>query len=34
MKESEFVFDSVDLPRHHLQKISLNRGRSYVDSPK
>ena len=34
MKESEFVFDSVDLLRYHLQKISLKRRGSYVDSPK
>ena len=39
MKESEFVFDSVDLlhyhlQKYHLQKISLKRGGSYIDSPK
>ena len=34
MKGSEFVFDIVDLLYYHLQKISLNRGRSYVDFPK
>ena len=34
MKGSKFVFDSVDFLRYHLQKISLNRGRSYIDSPK
>ena len=34
MKGSEFVFDIVDLLYYHLQKTSLNRGRSYVDSPK
>ena len=32
MRRSEFVFDSVDLLHHHLQKISLNRGGSYVAS--
>ena len=34
MKRSEFVFDGVDLFHYHLQKISLNRGGSYIDSPK
>ena len=34
MKGSEFVFDSVDLLHYHLQKISLKRGGSYVDSSK
>ena len=34
MKGSEFVFDSADLLYYHLQKISLKRGGSYVDSPK
>ena len=34
MKGSEFVFDSANLLSYHLQKISLNRGGSYVDSPK
>ena len=29
---SEFVFDSVDLLCYHLNKISLNRGGSYIDS--
>ena len=34
-RESEFIFDSVDLLYHNLQKISLNRkGSSYIDSPK
>ena len=31
---SEFVFDSVDLLYYKLYKISLNRGRSYIDSLK
>ena len=31
---SEFVFDSVDLLYYKFHKISLNRGRSYIDSPK
>ena len=34
MRGSEFVFDSVDLLRYNLCKISLNRGGSYTDSPK
>ena len=34
MRGSEFVFDSVDLLYYNLHKISLNRGRSYMDSPK
>ena len=33
MRESEFVFDSFDLVYYKLQKISLNRDRSYIDSP-
>ena len=34
MRGSEFVFDSVDLLYDKLYKISLNRGRSYIDSLK
>ena len=34
MKGSEFVFDSVDLLEYKLNKINLNRGGSYVYSPK
>ena len=34
MGGSEVVFDSVDLMHYNLHKISLNRGRSYIDSPK
>ena len=35
MKESEFIFDSVDLLYYHLQKASIKRIRSsYIDSPK
>ena len=34
MRESEFVFNSVDLLHYNLHKISLNRGGSYIDSPK
>ena len=33
MRESEFVFDSVDLLHYDLTKISLNWGGSYIDSP-
>ena len=34
MRRSEFVFDDVDLLYYKLHKISLNRGGSYIDSPK
>ena len=34
MRGSEFIFDSVDLLYYHLQRVSLKRGESYVDSPK
>ena len=34
MKGSRFIRDSVDLEHYHLQKISLKRGGSYIDSPK
>ena len=35
MRGSEFIFDSVDvLCYNNLNKISLRRGRSYIDSPK
>ena len=34
MRGSEFVFDSADLLYYYLQKISLKRCESYVDSPK
>ena len=33
MKGSEFIFDNVDLLYYNLNKISLNRGRSYIDYP-
>ena len=33
LKESEFDFDSVGLLEYKLNKISLNRGGSYIDSP-
>ena len=32
MKGSEFIFESVDLLYYSLNKISLNRGGSYIDS--
>ena len=34
MKGSEFVFHGVNALYYDLHKISLNRGRSYIDSPK
>ena len=34
MRGSEFVCDSIDLLYYHLQKRSLKRGRSDIDSPK
>ena len=34
MKRSEFVFDCVDLLYYRLHKITLDRGGSYIDSPK
>ena len=34
MRRSEFVFDNVDSLHYKLHKISLNRGESYIDSPK
>ena len=33
VKGSEFIFDSVDLLYYDLNKISLNRGGSYIVSP-
>ena len=33
MKGSSYAFESVDLVHYILHKISLNRGRSYIDSP-
>ena len=32
MKGSSYIFERVDLLEYHLQKISLNRGSSYIDS--
>ena len=34
MKGSEFLFDGVDLLYYKCNKVSLNRGGSYIDSPK
>ena len=34
MKRSDLVFDSVDALYYKFYKISLNRGGSYIDSPK
>ena len=34
MRRSEFVYDSVDVLYYNLNKISLSRGGSYIDSPK
>ena len=34
MRDSEFLFNNVDSLYYKLHKISLNRGGSYVDSPK
>ena len=33
MRGSEFVYDSVDVSYYNLNKVSLSRGRSYIDSP-
>ena len=34
MRGSEFIFDSVDALYYDLNKISLSRGGSFIDSPK
>ena len=34
MRGSEFIFHSVDVLYYDLNKISLSRGGSYIDSPK
>ena len=34
MKGSEIIFDSIDILHHNLNKISLNKGGSYIDSSK
>ena len=33
MKGREFIFDSADALSYNLNKISLNRGGSFIDSP-
>ena len=33
LRGSEFIFDGVDLLYYKLHRISLNRGRTYTDSP-
>ena len=33
MRGNKFIFDSVDTLYYNLNKISLSRGRSYIDSP-
>ena len=33
MRGSEFIFDSVNALYYDLNKISLSRGGSYIDSP-
>ena len=34
MKGSDFEFDGVNFLYYYFNKISLNRGGSYIDSPK
>ena len=34
MRVREFVYDSVDALYYNLNKVSLSRGVSYIDSPK
>ena len=34
MKGSEFIFDSIDVLYHNLNKISLVRDGTYIDTPK
>ena len=34
MRGSKFVYDSVDVLHYNLNKVSLSRGGSYIDSPK
>ena len=33
MRGSEIIFDNVDALHYDLNKISLSRGRSYIESP-
>ena len=34
MRGSYFVYDNIDALYYNLNKVSLSRGRSYIDSPK
>ena len=34
MRGSEVVYESVDVLYYNLNKVSLSRGESYIDSPK
>ena len=34
MRGSEFAYDSFDALYYNLNKVSLSRGGSYIDSPK
>ena len=34
MRGSSFTFESIDLLEYQLHKTSLNRGSSYIESPK
>ena len=34
MRGSEFAYDSIDALYYNLNKVSLSRGGSYIDSPK
>ena len=34
MRGSDFVYDSIDVLYHSLNKVNLSRGRSYIDSSK
>ena len=34
MRGSHFIFDGVDALYYELNRISLSRGESYIDSPK
>ena len=33
MKGSEFIFDSINILYYNLNKISLDRGETYIDTP-
>ena len=34
MKGSSYIFEHIDLLEYHIHEISLNRGSSYIESPK